>query len=165
MFALALALQLAILAAVPAKKVRAHFSGREITLETRPIDPYDLLSGYYVTLGYAIERPPDELLPPLETGEVWLVVEPGDPAWRLVEVRLARPLELARDRVAIRATWMYGMAQIEGAQRLYIPESQRHEIDALMRQQNGRALVDLKVSAGGEPAVLRMRLGGRSFGD
>jgi uncharacterized membrane-anchored protein len=50
--------QLAILAAIPLRQVRARLSGTTVTLETVPVDPYDVLSGYYVTLRYAAEQVP-----------------------------------------------------------------------------------------------------------
>ena len=48
-FGAAIVLQLAILAAIPREQALARVRGKEITLETRPVDPYNVLSGYSVT--------------------------------------------------------------------------------------------------------------------
>ena len=47
-----IALQAAILAAIPSRQVKARASGVDVTLETAPVDPLDPLSGYHVTLRY-----------------------------------------------------------------------------------------------------------------
>ena len=57
-FALALAAQTAILAAVPAKQIYTRLTGTLITIETAPVDPYSFLSGYHVILSYKISTPP-----------------------------------------------------------------------------------------------------------
>ncbi len=57
-FILALTVQAAILAAVPAKQIYTRLTGKTIFIKTAPVDPYSLLSGYYVVLNYEIARPP-----------------------------------------------------------------------------------------------------------
>src|SRR5688500_14580456 len=89
-FIAALALQLLILAAIPAQKVLARLRGAPITLKTRPIDPYNILSGYYVTLAYDVENGRLEP-PPSEELKVWVNVKRDTPAWTLESVTRERP--------------------------------------------------------------------------
>ena len=150
-------IQLAILAAVPARQVRARLGGTEITLRTAPVDPMDVLAGHYVTLSYEIERDSsDHVQSGVSPGdEVWLTVAHGDPAWTLVSVTRERPAP-ASGRVSLRARWLrWGRAVVEGAGRLYVSEEQGAAVDA--RRTRGGDLVDLRVGEDGTPAVVRLR--------
>jgi uncharacterized membrane-anchored protein len=53
-FWLALGVQLLLLSSVPAKAIYTLNSGTTVFLQTAPVDPVDLLRGYYQTLGYEI---------------------------------------------------------------------------------------------------------------
>jgi len=165
-----LVVQLGLLVYLPSAQVRARISGTPVTLRTEPVDPYDLLSGYYMTLTYEVERPDSRLVPDgLERGDrVWLELNRGDQAWRLVGVSRERPAA-ASDRVSVparwRSGWRRGRVEIEGAGRLYIPEAQRERADRLNREFSGRGLVDVMVGADGTVAVLRLRLGDVTFGE
>jgi uncharacterized membrane-anchored protein len=161
-----LVVQLGILVYLPAAQVRARISGTAVTLRTEPVDPYDLLSGYYMTLTYEVEQPDSRLVPRgLEPGErVWLELERGNPAWRLTGVSREQPAP-KQDRVSVPARWRHARAEIEGAGRLYIPEAQRERAERLNRESSGRGLVDLMVGADGTVAVLRLKLGDKTFGE
>lgn len=167
---LVLAVQFGILGAIPARKVVARLAGTEVTLRTRPVDPYDLLSGYYVTLGYEVERPgpgqvEDGLADRVGEGErVYVNVRRGDPEWRLSSVSLEAEAP-AEGRVSLRAAWSGSAPILEGVDRLFIPEDRRDEADRALREAEGRALVDLRVDADGRMAVIRLRVGDRVFGD
>ena len=47
--AVVLIVQIGVLVYLPAGQVRARLTGTEVTLRTAPVDPYDVLSGYYMT--------------------------------------------------------------------------------------------------------------------
>ncbi|MBI2373727.1 MAG: GDYXXLXY domain-containing protein [Deltaproteobacteria bacterium] len=158
-----LGVQLAILVAIPLKKVRALSWGEEVTLETVPVDPYDPLSGYYVTLAYAIEQQAD-VSAFAEGDEVLLVVEGSTPAFRLLSAQ-RRVGDLRNGRVGIKARVLGGRARIDGIGRFYIPEAQRERVEGALASVGRRALVDVKVSADGTPAILRLRAGPETFGD
>jgi uncharacterized membrane-anchored protein len=153
----AVGIQLAILAAIPLRQAKARALGTEITLETAPVDPYDLLSGYHVTLAYRAEQlgyaGGDG-----DGGPAWLVVAPGSPAWQAVTCSRGLPSH-AEGHVAIAAEVVHGHCSIPTAHRFYVPEDRRQEIDAALRAVRGAALVDLKVDAGGNVALLRLRAG------
>jgi uncharacterized membrane-anchored protein len=155
------ALQIAILAAIPLRQARARASGTEITLDTLPVDPRDLLSGHYVNLRYRAEEPPPALVDPAVQidGIAWLVVERAEPAWRTVAVLRDKPAARP-DRVSIRTTFLRGHPDIPFAERFYIPEGRREEVDRELAKARGVALVDLKVDDGGNVALIRLRVGG-----
>lgn len=151
-----IAVQAAILAAIPSRQVKAHTSGTSITLETAPVDPLDPLSGYHVTLRYRAEEVVAEA--PGERGApAWLVVERGDPAWRGVACLPSRP-EPVPGQLALRAQVEDRRCRIPSAGRFYIPETRRAEVDAALREARA-ALVDLRVDADGNVALVRLRAG------
>jgi uncharacterized membrane-anchored protein len=70
-FWLAVAVQVAVLVAVPLPKVHTLRSGRTVFLQVAPVDPYSLMSGYYATLSYDASLPgayyPQKTCKPEET--------------------------------------------------------------------------------------------------
>lgn len=157
-----LLVQLGILGIVPARHIGARLTGVAVTLRTEPIDPYDILAGYYVTLDYQVEHEAADRLgtPPPHDSVWWIVVRRADPAWEFVSVGRERP-EPAPDTVALKAKWRHGDFEIAGASRLYVPEAKRREAN------RGRtaALVDMKVGRDGTIALLRMRVGNEVYGE
>lgn len=155
---LVLAVQVAILAAIPLRQVRARLDGTVVTLETVPFDPYDVLSGYYATLRYAAESPPGLAEARLEQGDTaFIVLERAEPAWRAVGVAREPPA----GRVALRAVMTRRGLAIVSAGRFYVPEARRAAVDEVLRVRRGMALVDLRVDAAGNVALLRLRDGER----
>ena len=150
--ALLVAVQLAILAAIPARQVLARARGQEITLLTAPVDPFNPFGGYYMTLSYEAERvpafenapsrEPGRATAPRRGGLVYLIVEKKDPAWTLVGVseRLPAP---APGRAVLRARWAGWRApglggeatvgaEIESAGRFYLPEAKAKALEKAM---------------------------------
>ncbi len=58
LFALAAAIQIALIAVMVYDRVRVLREGTEVTLQTRPVDPRDFLRGDYVVLNYEITNLP-----------------------------------------------------------------------------------------------------------
>jgi len=164
--AVVLLVQAGILAAMAGRHAAVREWGAAVTLKTTPVDPYDLMSGYYLVLRYEVEQPPARLLPEgLRRGDrLWLVVRRGEPAWELAAVARERP-EPAADHVALPARWDGSRAAIDGADRVYVPEAQRARAERLQRENQSRGLVDLRVGSDGTLAVVRLRIGGASLGD
>jgi uncharacterized membrane-anchored protein len=150
----AVAIQSVLLLLIPLRQVRARAGGTDVTLGTVPVDPYDVLSGYYVTLRYEAELP----APEGAGGTAWVLLAPGEPAWRAVSCTSAAPAARG-GAVAIRAEVERGVCRLPSASRFYIPEARRGEVDLAMRAAGGRALVDARVSDGGDLALLRLRVG------
>lgn len=164
----AIALQLAILALVPARQLLAGLRGTEITLATAPVDPFDHFSGPFVALAYEVERPTAPAMVDVQPGQiVYLTVERDEPAWKLVSVDLERPAPVA-GRASLRATWRDGRAHIESAGRFYLPQEKATEVERLLVGGGGqrpRALVDMRVDGEGNVALERLRVGGQVFGE
>jgi uncharacterized membrane-anchored protein len=55
-FWLPLALQTLLIAAVPAQAIYTQMTGKTVVLKTAPVDPYDVLRGYYTILSYDISQ-------------------------------------------------------------------------------------------------------------
>ena len=55
-FWIPLLLQIGLIAAVPAQAVYTFVTGKTVILQTVPVDPYDLLRGYYQVLSYDISQ-------------------------------------------------------------------------------------------------------------
>ena len=163
---LAVALELVLLALVPGRKLVALVSGRDVVLRTAPVDPYDLLAGWYTTLSYEAERPDAAKLPAdLGVGEaVFVVLAPGEPAWEVVEVVRERPAP-SDDRVAVAARALgHGRLRRRGRGRCHLPQVDRDEGAAALRRERDRGLVDVRVERSGAAVVRRLRLGPDVFG-
>ncbi len=164
---LVLGVQAALLAAVPARQIAARAWGTPVTLVTMPVDPYDLLSGYFVLLAYEVERAAAELplARELEWGALaWLELQEADPAWTAVALHRTKP-RAAAGRVAVRVRWNGGRFEIEGAARLYLPEEKSRRAERLQTgERTARALVDCRVGSDGTVALVRLRIGDETFG-
>jgi len=163
-----LAVQVGLLAVVPARHMLARSFGTAITLKTRPLDPYDLLSGYYVTLRYEVEEAAHrELMSKendmLDRGDrVWIIIRRDQPAWKFVSVTSERPHTGSDpDTIALPAKFEYHEVRMVGATRLYVPETQRDEAGRASRG----AFVDARVGSDGTVALLRMRVGDKTYGE
>lgn len=178
-FWLPLALQLTLILLAPARSMYTTSTGQAVLLETAPIDPYDLLRGYYVTLSYQISQ--TEVLKGLpgwdEIGAasggsrrlpVYVVVEaPDDEAapWRPVRVSRDRP-EVDPDQVALRGEYRWGQF-IYGLERYYIPEDQRLEInehiDQIQRSAPDSYRVEVKVDGQGQSVPVSLWIGDENY--
>jgi uncharacterized membrane-anchored protein len=56
-FLLPLIFQLSLLAFLPATAINTYLTGKTVILQTAPVDPYSLLTGYHQVLSYEISRP------------------------------------------------------------------------------------------------------------
>jgi len=83
LLSIVLALQTAWVLGTVAIQERALFHGKVILLETRPVDPRDLLRGDYVILNYAISTIPVSAF----AGERAIAVPAGETVYVLLEKR------------------------------------------------------------------------------
>lgn len=159
--AVVLAVQLAILAAIPFRQARARLAGEDVVLESMPVDPLDPLSGYYVALAWRAERDAGPWQGPGDGA--WLVIRRNLPAW-VGEACLGERPPPEPERIAIRAERVGDGCRIPSAQRFYIPEARRAEVEAAMRGTGRTALVDARVDAEGNVVLLRLRAGATVVG-
>ncbi|MGB3614223.1 MAG: GDYXXLXY domain-containing protein [Elainellaceae cyanobacterium] len=185
-FWLPLALQLMLILAAPARSMYTYATGESVLLQTAPVDPYDLLRGYYVTLSYQISQ--SEALDDLPGWEdveaaegqrnlpVYVVLAPpsddvasdavGENApWIPVRISRDRPT-LGPNQVALKGLYRWGRLTY-GLERYYIPEDQRVEINERINQlqwtQPENYLVEVKVDGAGEAVPVSLWIGEENY--
>lgn len=162
----AMALQLAILGAIPARKVMTIARGREVTLKVQPVDPYSIMSGYYVVLSYSISRQssfptPPELLP---GSPCYAIVEKdADGIWNPVELTKDSPAYVPQNRAVLSGTFEQGSVIRYGIENFYIPETRRSEIADDLRKNPDKAVVDVSVDENGGAVLRRLRIENRVY--
>lgn len=173
-FWLPLAFQLLIVAAVPAPQLVAHVTGTTVLLRTAPVDPYDLLRGRYMRLGYADESSTElARLPGWKAAAeaspapdaLWVVFAPTAPGkpWKAVEVRASRPDGLPAGQVAIRGAYRGGDVDW-GMDHYYVPEGAGDGIEDAMRQGPRDAiLVEARVDARGNAVLEGLWIAGKRY--
>jgi len=161
LFFLAVAAQLLILAAVPAQKIYTRATGRSVMLKIRPVDPYNMLSGYYVTLNYEITSP-DSFADSgnnHNSDHVYAILERRDDGrWRPVSLSKSYPANLPENRIAIRGRYLYSRIEY-GIEEFFIPENKRAEIEQGLRKNPDQARVEIKVDSKGNAALVRLLIG------
>jgi uncharacterized membrane-anchored protein len=166
-FAGAVLVQVLILAAVPGQKMYTLLTGRTVVLRTAPVDPYDILSGYYVTLSYEISRfdsvPGSVAFEGQADGTpMYVVLRQGeDGFWQAESVHPARP-DVAADRVVIKGRKSYGSI-VYGIETYFIPEAARGTIEGDLRQHARDARIEVKVDRFGRAALVRLLIGDRVY--
>jgi len=165
-FALAVAVQLLILAAIPAQKIYTRNVGRSVMLKIRPVDPYSMLRGYYVTLNYEIADPgaftvkPDDVY---SGNNLYAILEKRDDGvWHPVSLTESLPYDLPETRIAIRGRYNYRGIEY-GIEEFYIPEGKRREIEETLWANRDRARVEVKVDSKGNAALVRLLIGDRVY--
>jgi uncharacterized membrane-anchored protein len=166
-FGAAVVVQLAILAAVPAQKIHTRITGTTVILKTEPVDPYSVMSGYYVTLSYNISRLPDNMSGSLDYHRPCYVVLEPDPedkfgAWKAVSTHKEYPATVQPGQVVIKGRYD-GWRIKYGIEDYYIPEGMRQEIEEALRKNNREARVEVKVASTGEAALVRLLIGDRTY--
>ncbi len=164
-FILAVAAQFLILAAVPAQKIYTRAVGRSVMLKIRPVDPYNILSGYYVTLNYEISNPSSfgESAGSYRGEQVYAILERRDDGlWRPVSLSKSYPANLPENRIAIRGRYSYWRIEY-GIEEFFIPETQRAEIEQGLRKNPDQARVEVKVDSKGNAALVRLLIGDRVY--
>jgi uncharacterized membrane-anchored protein len=164
-FVAALLIQLVILVGVPARKAYTLRTGRSVLLQVQPVDPYSILSGYYVTLGFDISR--TEAFSNAsefgQTGTCYAVLERGeDGVWKPLSLERELPGNLPENRIAIQGRIRYGRIEY-GIEDFYIPETKRGVIETDLRDNLGKARVQIKVDSRGNAALQQLRIEDRIY--
>lgn len=173
LFGAAILLQCAILVLMVADRVRILREGREVTLQTRPIDPRDLLRGDYVVLGYDISQLPAGALagqPTVERNPVVFVKLAPDASslYQAVSVH-AQPVTVAAPEVLIRGRIVYSCGSTSrtfcdklqiryGLESYFVPEGEGSTLERARNQQKLRVVAAVLPS--GRAAIKRLLLDG-----
>jgi uncharacterized membrane-anchored protein len=166
-FVAAVLIQCAVLVAVPGRQIYTRATGKVITLQTRPVDPYDVMSGYYVTLAYDIGRagmPSDIQRQQWQGKPVYITLKEGEGGiWVTDSVSLKRPVSVPDNRLLIKGRARpWGNVEY-GIERFYIPEGKRNEIEASLRNTGSKAKVQIAVDRSGNAAILRLEADGKIY--
>jgi uncharacterized membrane-anchored protein len=136
-----------------------------VTLKIRPVDPYNILSGYYVTLNYEIANPrsfansDDDY----NSERVYAILERrADGVWHPVSLSKSYPAKLPENHIAIRGRHSYSRIEY-GIDEFFIPEDKRAEIEEGLRKNHDRARVEIKVDSKGDAALVRLLIGDRVY--
>jgi uncharacterized membrane-anchored protein len=164
-FILAVVAQLLILAAVPAQKIYTRAVGKSVMLKIQPVDPYNILSGYYVTLNYEISSPASfgESGGNYRGERVYAILEKrSDGLWHPGLLAQALPANLPENRIAIRGRYSYWRIEY-GIEEFFIPEAKRGEIEEELRKNPDQARVEIKVDSNGNAALVRLLVGNKAY--
>ena len=166
-FILALTVQAAILAAVPAKQIYTRLTGKTIFIKTAPVDPYSLLSGYYVVLNYEIARPPgwSNSRHKYKKGRPAYVVlkQDDDETWSAESVHDRRPEDIPADHIVIKGRRHRWRGIAYGVESYYIPEKSRQQIERDLRKNAGKAKAEIKVDHFGNATLIRLHIEDRTY--
>jgi uncharacterized membrane-anchored protein len=163
-FVVAVVAQLFILAAVPAQKIHTLATGKTVILKTFPVDPYSVMSGYYVMLGYEISNP--------KVSTDWEKWSQGTPVWVLlktdpngfwdaVSVHDKKPA-VPSDCVVIRGRKSHWRIEY-GIESYFIPEDAREKITLDFRNHSKEAKVEAKIDASGRAAIIKLIIQDRIY--
>lgn len=160
LFILAVVVQTAILATIPARQIHARMTGKLIKIKTMPTDPYNFLSGYHVILGYDISTPnPDQT----KIGNAWgvpvfvVLREREDKVWEIDSVHTEWPKDVPPDKIVIRGKTDYNRIQY-GIEHYFIPETNRAQIEQDLRQNWTGAYGLVKVDRFGNAALVGLKI-------
>jgi uncharacterized membrane-anchored protein len=175
-----LAIQAALILGVPAQDAYTHAAGRQITLQTAPVDPYDPLRGYSQTLGYDIsdpdrlkQLPGGQLFAQNQRGSVYIVLQapaqadanPPKP-WKPVRVSVDRPTDLPANQVALKGRYDRSWRLTYGLEAYYMPEDQRQELNTAIGQVRSDPkafVVEAKVDASGNAVPVSLWVRDRNY--
>ncbi|MCG2630034.1 GDYXXLXY domain-containing protein [Bradyrhizobium sp. WYCCWR 13023] len=173
LFGVAILVQCALLVLMVADRMQILREGREVTLQTRPLDPRDLLRGDYVTLGYDITQLPAGALagqPSAERNPVVFVKLAPDAngLYQAVSVHAA-PVAVTAPEILIRGRVTYscgsnGRIFCEkltiryGLESYFVPEGEGKTLEQARNQQKLRVVAAVLPS--GRAAIKRLLLDG-----
>ncbi len=148
-------LQTGILYASIEKRASVLRSGHEIVLQTRPVDPRDLMRGDYVILGYDITSIDRKIIQGTSADgsrTVYVAVKPSDKGvWNISRASFTPFTDLASDEVQIRGQSTYAISDYPdatismryGIERYYVPEGEGRAIEDGQRDLEITAVVSV----------------------
>lgn len=189
-FGLAVLAQVGIVLAIPMPKAMTLATGTSIFLETRPVDPYDLLRGRYVTLRYELEdRTEIEAIPgylsktELDTtfeqvpDRIYFIMEQSESApsgastdsvfaWNAVEIAYHLPDDLGDDQQVLAGELITSSDDVWVELDLdsyFIPETIGDDLEDDIRQHREDTLVEVKVDRRGNSALVGVWVEDRQY--
>lgn len=176
LFAVAGFIQLALIAAMVIDRAGVLRDGKEIPLQTRPVDPRDFLRGDYVVLSYEISSvPARELfwskLPEDHDGRIFVKLAPKADGFYGVVSAHFEPVPVGGQEVLIRGrlsdrrpcTTCDTLRVNYGLEKFFVPQGEGRELENA-RNQN-KVTVVAAVTSSGRAAIKRLLLDGKPVYD
>jgi uncharacterized membrane-anchored protein len=179
-FWLAMGAQFALLSTIAAPAIYTLTTGTTVFLQTAPVDPYDLLRGYYQTLNYDIadraklaKLPGGEILSnkQTKTGEFFVTLAlpsaPGQQVAQPIAVSATKPPNLPTGQIAIQGIqnpqsgWRNDLSY--GIEKFYMPESQKDTVNNEVGRNPRKLLVEVKIDSSGHPVPVSLWVGNKSY--
>ncbi len=186
--AIPLLLQSLLICSIPFQSIYALATGTTVVLKTMPVDPYDLLRGYYQVLSYDISS-----FDTLRNLPGWaelnrnlgqdtidrnqqvyitlakvLTANPQTPeAWKPIAIGDKFPIDLSADKIAIKGT-SNGSSIIYGLETYYMPEDRKDNVNediSQARSSGGKRnlLVEIKVDNRGLATPVSLWVGSKQY--
>ena len=165
-----------MIASVPAASIYTQFAGTTLFLQTEPVDPYDILRGYYQVLNYDIsdrnklkKLPGGKLFEKYKPGvqEFFVTVMLPNPSAQIAATAIAvstqQPVNLPSNQLAIRGTFAGGSPLNYGIEKFYMPEAQQRNVNQDIDRNRRNLLVEVKVDNNGHPVPMKLWVGNRSY--
>lgn len=186
-FWFALTVQGIILTGIAAPSLITYLTGTSVILQTRPVDPYDLLRGYSQTLRYDISDP--QYLSTLPGGEFLadaqlrsqlvfyvLLQAPAQASlskppsvWTAVAVSRDRPSSLSPQQVLLRGEVANSRDLKYGLESYYFPEDQQASMNQQIRDATNtpgsrrQLQVEIRVDRTGRGIPVSLWIGDRNY--
>jgi uncharacterized membrane-anchored protein len=167
---LILALQTAWILGTTFIQERALTNGKIVLLETRPVDPRDLLRGDYLILNYKISDVPLALFAPSQTNglppgqTVYVALEPRGQFYEVVRAS-TEPIEPAAEYVVLKGrtrTWWAANSRTNvhldyGLERYYVREGTGNP--------HGKITVQVAIPGSGQGSIKQVFLDGKPYAE
>ena len=174
LFAAAAVIQLALIAAMVIDRASVLREGKEIMLQTRPVDPRDFLRGDYVVLSYDISAIPAGELRKHETKDrapaLFVKLLRTDGFYGAVSAHF-EPVPISGNEVLIRGdivNWRYcgnceRFSIRYGLEKFFVPEGEGRELENARNER--RLTIVAAVTPSGRAAIKRLLLDGKPVYD
>ncbi|MFZ2961122.1 MAG: GDYXXLXY domain-containing protein [Candidatus Ozemobacteraceae bacterium] len=169
LFVAAVLFQILILIAVPAQKMNTLLFGRTIFLQVSPVDPYSIMSGYYVTLSYDIQRlekisSEGERLERENCRDFYVTVEERpDGVWKAIAAERQNPGKRPENQAILHGNIQRWGRPSFGIEEFYIPEERRREISEDLQKNRNKARVEVRVDDAGNAVLVSLRIEDRVY--
>ncbi len=186
--AIPLFLQSLLIFSIAAQSIYALATGTTVVLKTVPVDPYDLLRGYYQILSYDISsfntfkdlsgwqdlklskgsvNIPNNQQVYITLAKVKAVNAITPQAWQPVAIGTQIPTNLSPDKIAIRGV-SNGNSIVYGLETYYMPEDRKDDVNKdvnAARSSGGKRnlLVEIKVDSQGIATPVGLWIGDKQY--
>lgn len=182
-FVVPLLIQAGLLLAIPAQSIQTYLTGKTVILQTVPVDPYNILTGYYVILNYdistqaALEKLPDSKESLKSNSDFYVILQEEKTTgkeipkpWKPVGLSKKLPRSLPSNQVALKGYYRNGNIKY-GLEKYNIPEDQRNKINQDISEARSSAaqrdkqpiVVEVKIDSQGKAVPVSMWVKERNY--